>query len=215
LKTNIDGIYACGDALYASDCAGAACATGYYAGRKAADHAKTVTFYDYNQDDVEKEKQRLYAPLFVQNGISWKELNLAIAKAMQNYCGGKKCDALLYEGLDLLEHFEKELVPQLSCHNPHDLMRIHEVLDILTVSQLVLHACLARKTTSTPLCFERIDSTEKDPEEDKRHIVIHQEKGQIITRSVSLKFFGNLKEEYEKRNQDYIKEKKSNGQNRL
>ncbi|MEI3199718.1 MAG: hypothetical protein V8S12_04835 [Lachnospiraceae bacterium] len=40
LKTNIDGIYAAGDQLYASDCAGFACATGYYAGRKASDYAK-------------------------------------------------------------------------------------------------------------------------------------------------------------------------------
>ena len=42
MKTNIDGIYAAGDQVYASDCAGFACATGYYAGRKAADHARTV-----------------------------------------------------------------------------------------------------------------------------------------------------------------------------
>ena len=41
LKTNIDGIYAAGDQLYASDCAGFACATGYYAGRKAATSAKS------------------------------------------------------------------------------------------------------------------------------------------------------------------------------
>ena len=41
LKTNIDGIYAAGDQLYASDCAGFACATGYYAGRKAAAATQT------------------------------------------------------------------------------------------------------------------------------------------------------------------------------
>lgn len=206
LKTNIDGIYACGDQLFGSDCAGAACSTGYYAGRKAAHYAMTVDFNDYNDKDVENEKRRLYAPLYVKNGISWKELNLAIAKAMQNYCGGEKCDALLKEGLNLLEHFEKEFVPKLSCQNPHELMRTHEVLDILTVSQLIIHACLARHTSCTPLHFKRTDSSLKDLLSDQKHIVIHQENGKVYTRNVPLNYFGSLKEEYERHNQDYMRE---------
>ena len=42
LKTNIDGIYAAGDQLFASDCCGFAAATGYYAGRKAADSTEGI-----------------------------------------------------------------------------------------------------------------------------------------------------------------------------
>lgn len=45
-----------------------------------------------------------------------------------------------------------------------------------------------------------------DPVEDRKHIVIHQENGQAVTRIVPLNFFGKLKDEYEKRNQDYITE---------
>ena len=78
---------------------------------------------------VNAERKRLYAPLERSEGISWKELTMAISKAMQNYCGGVKCDALLHEGLDLLESFETEIVPQISCKNPHELMRAHEVFD--------------------------------------------------------------------------------------
>lgn len=208
LKTNIDGIYAAGDQLYASDCAGFACATGYYAGRKAADHAKTADLGEICRADVEAEKERLYAPLFAEKegGIGWKELNMAISKAMQNYCGGVKCEALLKEGLDLLESFEQEIVPRLTAANPHELMRTHEVLDILTVAQLVLHASLARKSSSEPLCFRRSDYPQMDPEEDRKHIVIRQENGAVLTRDVPLDFFGELKSEYEKRNQDYIRE---------
>lgn len=216
LKTNIDGIYAAGDQLYASDCAGFACATGCYAGRKAADYAAAVDYASYKQEDVEAEKQRLYAPLYVnaEDGYGWKELNMAISKAMQNYCGGVKCDALLKEGLDLLESFERDIVPNLTAANPHDLMRTHEVLDILTVAELVLHACLVRKSSSAPLFFRRSDFPEMDPECDRKHIAIHQENGQVVTRDVPLNFFGDLQEEYEKRNGDYIAElaaKKSEG----
>lgn len=209
LKTNIDGIYAAGDQLYASDCAGFACATGYYAGRKASDYAMTVTFGEVKREDVEAEQNRLYAPLYVEKeeGIGWKELNMAISKAMQNYCGGVKCEALLKEGLDLLESFERDIVPRLTASNPHDLMRIHEVLDILTVAQLVLHASLARRSSSAPLFFCRSDYPQMDPERDRKHIVIRQENGRVVTRDVPLDFFGELRSEYEKRNRDYIEER--------
>ena len=210
LKTNIDGIYAAGDQLYASDCAGFACATGYYAGRKAAAAAKTLdTLPDYNEAEAAAERERLLAPIRRADGMDWRELNMAISKAMQNYCGGVKCDALLMEGLDLLTTFEKEMVPKLSCQNPHELMRAHEVLDILTVAKMVLYASLARKSSSAPLCFTRSDYPEMDPEKDRHHITIHQENGEVKVRNVPLNFFGELKTEYEKRNQDYIEELKS------
>ncbi len=207
LMTNIDGVYAAGDQLYASDCAGFACATGYYAGRKASDHASASDLVEFSQEAVQAEKDRLYAPLYNEgDGMGWKELNMAIAKAMQNYCGGVKCEALLKEGLDLLNSFEREIVPNLTAANPHELMRTHEVLDILTVAQLVLYASLERKSSSEPLSFQRSDYPEMDPAADRKHIVIRRENGEICTRDVSLDFFGDLQMEYEKRNQDYIRE---------
>lgn len=206
LKTNIDGIYACGDQLFGSDCAGAACSTGHYAGRKAAEYAKKVEYRCYDQKQVINEQKRLYAPLNQQNGITWKELNKAISKCMQNYCGGIKSDELLHEGLDLLNSYERDIVPQLSCENPHDLMRIHEVLDILTVSKMVIIACLRRKCSTSSLCFERADSLEVDPVWNKKHLVIHQEDGKVIVREENLDYYGDLKEEYEKHNEDYLLE---------
>ena len=60
LKTNIDGIYAAGDQLFASDCAGFACSTGYYAGRKAADYSDTIEeLAEIDQAEVDAERERL------------------------------------------------------------------------------------------------------------------------------------------------------------
>ena len=204
LKTNIDGIYAAGDQLFASDCAGHACATGHYAGRKAADYAASVELQDIDTCDVDAERERLYAPMYRSEGVTWKELNQAIAKAMQNYCGGVKCRDLMLEGLDLLKTYREEIVPQLYCFNPHDLMRTHEVLDILDVSEMVLHACLMRESSSKPLCFERSDFPELDPERDRHFITIRQEDGKPVRGVVEHDYFGDLKAEYEKRNRDYI-----------
>lgn len=203
LKTNIDGIYAAGDQLFGSDCAGFACTTGYYAGRKAADYAASIGFTPICHADVEQETERLYAPMYRTDGVTWKELNFAISKAMQNYCGGIKCEDLLKEGLDLLESYRREIVPQLYCYNPHDLMRTHEVLDILDVAEMILNACLLRKSSSKQLCFERSDYPEMDPAEDHHFMTLRQENGQVIRGDVPQDYFGDLEAEYFKRNQDY------------
>ena len=206
LKTNINGIYAAGDQLFASDCCGFAAATGYYAGRKASEYAKASELAAVDRTEIEREKERLYAPLFIEDGMDWRELNMAISKAMQNYCGEVKCRDLLTEGLSLLESYERDIVPKISCSNPHELMRAHEVFDILEVSKLILHACLLRESSSKPLCFERSDFPEKDPAEDRRFITIRQEDGKVVKGSVPHDYFGDLETEYEKRNQDYIRE---------
>lgn len=204
LKTNIDGIYAGGDQLFGSDCAGQASATGYYAGRKASAYADTVALEPYDRKQVDEEIERLYAPMYVEEGYSWKELNWAIAKCMKNYCGAIKNEALLVQGLDLLNKYRTEVVPNLSCHNTHELVRTHEVLDILNVAEMILEACRMRKSSSKTLCFERSDYPEVDPPEDHHFITIRQENGKAVRGDIELDYFGDLKTEYEKRNQDYI-----------
>lgn len=206
LKTNIDGIYAAGDQLFASDCCGFAAATGYYAGRKAAAAADYMELLEPDQTAIADEKSRLYAPLYVDEskGMDWRELNMAISKAMQNYCGGIKCRELLKEGLNLLECYRRDYVPLLKADNPHELMRIHEVLDILEVSEMILNACLFRESSSRTLCFERSDCPEMDPQKDRCFITIRQENGRPVKGRVPLKYFGDVETEYEKHNQDYI-----------
>lgn len=206
LKTNIDGIYACGDSLYAMDCAGAAAATGYYAGRKAAKASEQVNFIEPDINFINNEIQRLYAPLSDNNDMDWRELNMAISKCMQNYCGGIKNDELLLQGIDLLNNYKDIYLPKLHGDNPHELMRCHEVSDILDVSLMILHACYFRKTSSTPLNFQRSDTDIKDNKQDQRYITIYKENNQFKQGSIPLDYYGDVKENYEKNNQDYLKE---------
>ncbi len=204
LMTNIEGVFAAGDQLYAMDCGGAASATGYYAGRKAANLAERLELQDPDQEDINKERQRLYAPLYVQDGLNWKELNKAISKVMQNYCGGIKNETLLQQGLELLEEYEKDYVPQLSCVNPHELMRTHEVLDILEVSKMIIHACMLRRSSSEPLFFERSDYPQRDPAEDQCFITVAREGEKIISQRIPLDYYGDVKTGYEKHNAEYM-----------
>ena len=205
LQTNIEGIFAAGDQLFASNCNGHAAATGHYAGRHAADYVANAKPGFVLEKQIEDEKARVYAPLNREDGMNWRELNFAISKAMQIYCGDNKNEAFLKEGLDLLKDYEENVLPQIRCENPHELMRALEVFDILEVSKLIINACLLRKSSSKPLCFERTDYPEMDPEEDRRFITIRQENGNVIEGSLPLDYYGNLKENYEKYNAEYMK----------
>ena len=205
LMTSLSGLFACGDSLFASNCFGHAAATGSYAGRKAADFAQNHSLVSVYMPQAEAEKARVTAPLKASpNGTGWKELNEAISKAMQNYCGEIKRDELLLSGVELLERYEKEIVPTAFAANPHELTRLLEVFDILTVSQLILQACLARKQSCHKLEFFRSDD---DGRQKQPFIVIRHDGTQTQSRVVPLDYAGDVKTNYEKYNADYIKER--------
>lgn len=203
LMTNIPGLFVAGDSLFASNCYGHAAATGYYAGRHAVRFASGRSLHDVDEHQVQRERQRVYAPLRNRSGIRWKELNEAICKTMQNYCGELKVDELLRAGLVQISHYEKEIVPHTAASNPHELMRLMEVQDILTVAQLILKACLARKQDCPKLEFYRADG---DGQPQKPFIVIRYDGDKAVSREVPLDFAGDVKENYELYNQDYMKE---------
>jgi len=61
--------------------------------------------------------------------------------------------------------------------NPHELARALEVFSRLTVSEMIIHASLARKASSAILDFKRLDYPETDPPEWNKFITIRQEGG--------------------------------------
>lgn len=207
LSTNLKGLYAAGDTLYASNCFGHAASTGYYAGRHAAKFAETQSLIEIDSQQVGKEKLRVYAPICNDpcSSIGWKELNMGIVKTMQNYCGEVKCDELLNIGLTRLKEYEESILPNTFAYNPHELVRLLEVFDILTVSQLIIQASLARKSSSEPLCFYRSDQESAKSEQAEKLIALRQAEDKVITRELPLDYFGDLKENYELYNSEYIR----------
>ena len=206
LGTNIPGLFIGGDSLYASNCFGHAASTGYYAGRHAAEYAKTAAPNEVDPDQLTKEKQRVYAPLQndPESSMGWKELNMGISKLMQTYCADTKYDGLLEIALEKLKAYEQLFVTQTYAYNPHELVRLLETFDILTVSQIIVHACLARKTSQKPLCFYRFGC--EDDLSDRKLIAIKLNGQDVKQRVVPIDFFGDLRKNYEEFNRDYMTE---------
>ena len=203
LRTNLDGLYVAGDAVFSGNFHSHAAATGRYAGRKAAGYALKAAEPAIAREQVDKEKARVCAPIEREDGIGWKELNNAISQVMQVYCCGDiKNEETMKIGLVSLKELQKEDLPRLCAKNPHQLVRALEIPDILTCSQIIMHACLARKAGSSDLSFKRLDYPEMDPPEWHKWITLKLEGGEVKVDELPIDFFEPLKENYETHRED-------------
>lgn len=203
LKTTLDGLYAAGEQMFSHGDHSFAASTGRYAGRKAADYARQVSPPILCKDQVALEKARVYAPVKRTSGMEWKELNAGIARTMQYYCSEFKTESLLNLGLETLKEIEQEFVPRLYALDPHKLMRSLEDLSMLTHAQIILNASLARKASSLPLNFHRIDYPEVDPSEWNKYVTLKLENDKVTSGSLPLNYWGDMKASYEAYNRDY------------
>jgi len=198
LKTTLDGLYAAGNSLFAHGAHPEAAATGKYAGRKAAENALQMTeVLKTDREQVEVEKRRVYGPTQREQGIEWKEFNQGINKVMQFYCGDPKEEKVMKLGLQLLDDISEEMAVNSFAADPHKLSRTLEVMDILTFSKIIMHACLARKASSELLGFRRWDYPEIDPEEWHKFITIKEKDGEVEVGEIPIGFWGDVKEKYE------------------
>ena len=203
LKTTLDGLYAAGTQMFCPEDHSYCAATGRYAGRKAAAYAKGTGAGKISREQIDREKARVYAPIKRSGGMDWKELHAGIARAMQYYVSEFKTESLLNMGLGALKKIEDESVPLLLALDPHKLMRSLEDTSLLTYAQIIVQAMLARKASSMPLNFQRIDYPAMDPPEWRKFLTIKLENGKVTTGGLPLAFWGDMKKEYEARNKDY------------
>ena len=202
LRSNIEGLYAGGMIAGGGGCAGA-CATGRYAGRKAAEYAQTAEDPAVDRKQVENEKARVYAPLEQEGDIGWKELHAGICRIMQDYCGEYKGDETLKMGLRWLRSIREGEGSRTRVRNPHELARTLDCLARITVGEMIMHASLARKAGSRALGFQRLDHPEADPKAWNKFVTIRQENGEVKEGELPLNYWllppyaSTYKENYE------------------
>ena len=179
LKTNLEGLYAAGSQVAGTGTHTIAATSGRYTGRKAADYALKAGEPNIDRKQVDEEKARVYAPLDRKDGIGWKELQAGICRIMQDYCGEYKAEETLKMGLRWLDSIKGSEASRTYARNPHELARTLECMSRLTVGEMIMHASLARKASSSALDFKRIDYPEMDPPEWEKFVTIRLENGEV------------------------------------
>jgi succinate dehydrogenase/fumarate reductase flavoprotein subunit len=182
LRTSLEGLYAAGMQLAGGGNHSACSATGRYAGRNAAEYAASAPEPEASAEQVAQEMERAYAPVRRTSGFGWKEVHAGISHVMQDYCGEYRSEGGLVVGLDWLDSIEESEYADIFARNPHELMRTLETGARLAVCKATMHASLARKASSMPLSFKRLDYPEVDPPEWRKHVAIHLENGEVRTR---------------------------------
>ena len=203
LKTTVDGLYAAGTQMFSPEDHSFCAATGRYAGRKAAAFAKTADGLPLSREQIDREKERVFAPTRRTSGIEWKELHNGLARAMQYFASEYKTEGLLKMGLEELERIETQAVPQLFALDPHKLMRAMEDLSLLEYAKIFIQASLARKASCSALGHNRIDYPELDPAEWDKFLTVRLENNQLQVGELPQRFYGDMKAQYEAHNQDY------------
>jgi succinate dehydrogenase/fumarate reductase flavoprotein subunit len=122
---------------------------------------------------------------------------------MQYYVSEFKNESLFNMALGALRKIEEESVPLLFALDPHKLLRTLEDLSLLSYAQIIIQAMQARKASSMPLNFRRIDYPALDPPEWNKFLTIKQENGKVKTGELPLAFWGNMKDQYEAHNKGY------------
>ncbi|MDO4734407.1 MAG: hypothetical protein Q4A51_04020, partial [Lachnospiraceae bacterium] len=74
---------------------------------------------------------------------------------------------------------------------------------IIEYAKIVLQAMKERRLSSPKLRIERIDYPNNDPEEEKNYLALHLEDGDVCFERIPIRYWGNMKEEYEAHNPDY------------
>ena len=189
LRTNLEGLYAAGGAIYGGGAHSSAATSGRYAGRKAASYALTAPAPEVDREQVEREKARVYAPLERRRrSIGWKELNAGICRIMQDYCGQYKNAETLQVGLRLLQEIRESEAATVYAANPHELARAAECQSIITAGEAVIHASLARKASSALQSFVRLDYPSVDPPEWQKLLPIKLADGEVTVGELPLDY---------------------------
>jgi succinate dehydrogenase/fumarate reductase flavoprotein subunit len=188
LKTNLPGLYTAGLQGPGGDHSAAA-VTGRYAGRKAAEYTAAAGLPDIDRDQIEKEKARVYAPVMREKGMGWKELKAGICRVMQDYCGEYKSEVTLKLGLEMFQSIKESEASSVYARNPHELARSLECFNHIAVGEMVMNASLARKASSTPLHFKRLDYSQLDPPEWDKFVTIRQEGGEVKVGEKALRWW--------------------------
>ncbi|MCD8330225.1 MAG: hypothetical protein LUC27_06005, partial [Lachnospiraceae bacterium] len=178
LMTSLDGLFVAG-ASSGLEGSSYACSSGFYAGNRAAEFAQTTEAAEPDQQQVDAEYERIYAPVertgTPEAYVSWKELWGGSTRVMQQCCGDFKTIPVLEHGLKWLDSIKKNEMQRTYARNPHELARVIEDESRITISEMFLQACIVKEKTEksdlpdgtyifNQLVEDRVVTTYEEPE---------------------------------------------------
>jgi succinate dehydrogenase/fumarate reductase flavoprotein subunit len=188
-RTSLEGLYGAGSLLAGGADYSASICSGRFAGRKAAEYALQAPESLIERSQVDKEKERVYAPVMRNTGIEWNELQFQLNRVMQEYCPECKNEKMLKLGLNWISEIKGNEANTVLARNPHELQRFLECMERIITGEIVMQSSLIRKASSPALGYIRLDYPEVDPPEWQKYLTIRQDGDGIKTGELPFNFW--------------------------
>ena len=180
--SNIPGLFAAGDSSDQMGCLHMCVAGGYAAGKHATDYAREAKqLKPLDNRKIKSEKDRIFKPLEKKAGMHYWEFEDIVRNITTDHFAPVKTENSLKAALQKLGGLD-DAREDLKADNLHELMRVHEAMNIQQVAKITATAARARKETRFPPYHYRADFTETDDENFCGLIVVKKGKdGEIQT----------------------------------
>ncbi len=173
-ETNVTGLYAAGDAAANATSLMGALALGRIAGRGAARWAGELKPRTLRSQEVEAERERVFAPLRRKDGLSPALLERKLRLTVNHYVDNPKSEPKLKTAQAHLARLRED-VSRLRAADYHEGMKALEVQAILDCAEIAVAASLERKESRWGVYHYRVDYPRRNDEEWRKFVVVQQD----------------------------------------
>ncbi|MDF3844275.1 fumarate reductase/succinate dehydrogenase flavoprotein subunit [Pseudomonas citronellolis] len=164
-ETSVKGLYAAGDmAAVPHNYMLGAFTYGWFAGQNAARYVAERDFSEVDQAQVERERERVFAPLKREHGLAPAQVEYKLRRMVNDYLQPPKVTKKMEIGLQRFAEIGRDL-EQLKANNPHELMRAMEVSVIRDCAEMAARASLFRTESRWGLYHHRVDYPQRNDAE--------------------------------------------------
>ncbi|MBD9517604.1 fumarate reductase/succinate dehydrogenase flavoprotein subunit [Pseudomonas sp. PDM22] len=156
-ETSVRGLYSAGDmAAVPHNYMLGAFTYGWFAGANAAQYVAGREFSEVDAAQVERERERVFAPLKREHGLPPAQVEYKLRRMVNDYLQPPKVTKKMEIGLQRFAEIAHDL-EQLKANNPHELMRAMEVSVIRDCAEMAARASLFRTESRWGLYHHRVD----------------------------------------------------------
>lgn len=183
-ETTVPGLYAAGDVASSGwGFVGAAWVFGTLAAEHAGQTVGDLPEPTVDLQQIETEKQRIFASFEHQSEIEPEELEYKIRRMVKPSLASPKTGPRLTIALQYIEQFRRD-IEKVRAQDYHQVMKVLEIAAIIDSFEMSVKASLARTESRWGYAHYRVDYPEQDASWGKNFVVINKDTvtGEMITR---------------------------------
>ncbi|SFG21581.1 Succinate dehydrogenase/fumarate reductase, flavoprotein subunit [Duganella sp. CF458] len=176
-ETTVPGLHAAGDlACVPHNYMLGAFVYGKLAGESAARYCAGNELPAVDQDQVEAERQRVWAPLSRSDGLPPGQVEYKLRRMVNDYLQPPKVTRKMEIGLQRFEAIRQDM-DRMQARNPHELMRAMEVHAIRDCAEMAARASLYRTESRWGLYHYRLDHPASNDADWLVHVQLQKKDG--------------------------------------